>query len=83
MVDACGRERSSGRRLNAEAKAKRSPEAVVKSILEGMKLVEIVRQPTPVEMMASVYRDVKTMRKQAAAARRVKTAAMKRQGDLL
>jgi hypothetical protein len=69
--------------LNAQGKARRAPAAILQAIVGELKRVEAVREPSAIDLMASVYRDVRQLRREGAAARRGKTGSEKRQGTLL
>jgi hypothetical protein len=69
--------------LNARGKASRSVPATVRTIVDGLKVVTAIREPSATDLMSSVYRDVRKLWSANAAARRVKTAAERRQQSLL
>jgi hypothetical protein len=64
--------------LNARAKAAKRPSAVARQIIQGTQVVRVI-EPTAVELLDTIYRDLKARRKIARPARPRRTS----QGELL
>ena len=69
--------------LNAQGKVGRGPAAILQALVGDLKRVEAVREPSAIDLMASVYRDVRQLRREGAAARRAQPASKDKQGRLL
>jgi hypothetical protein len=61
----------------------RQVKAKVRKVYDGLELAAVVREPSATQILASVYQDVRKLRKQAGAERRQKTAEEKKQQVLL
>jgi hypothetical protein len=56
---------------------------VSNKVVGGVRIAQVVIEPTATEVLGKVYKDVNKLRRQSAAAARLKSAEQKRQGELL